>query len=72
MKKDWFKKLAEKHGIFVLQEHDAIDFFCITTGKNIGIWRAKHQPHFIINGIAHNGTPKQALEAIIAPYDLGG
>lgn len=68
-KADWLARLAKKHGIFVFQQGGTIDFMCMKTGKSLGIWTRKHQPHFIINGVSHNGTPKEAL-AIVAPYDL--
>ncbi len=61
---------AKKHGIFVLSEGNAIDFIDEFTGQSLGHWKAKPWPQFTLKGIVHNGTPWQALAAIVAPYDL--
>jgi hypothetical protein len=61
---------AERHGYFLLVGRGNVDIIDTRTGAVSCQWRRFPKPFFRLRDVSHGGGLREALEALISPYQL--
>jgi hypothetical protein len=61
---------ARRHGYFLLAGRGNVDIIDTQTGVVACKWRQFPKPFFTLRDVSHGGWLREALEALISPYQL--